>query len=246
MDFPMIDVVAPADLPAGYQFEAAIDNTIFMATVPMGGVKKGQTFSCYMKDIKQAGIPYGHWKDGFFDVFKFGFKHPMVLNSFFCPLLALGQVMARVGLDYTGQQLDADARRQSGWSARGMMACVIFFWLGLNSLIVYGFELKLHHFLYLSAADIFSLVIVNATFIFFTIYSTIKTRAFLQEKFQIDRQSTEAQLRRENVILSTLCLPLTIAQMGRHTASYDRYEGVCCNENGIPKEENNDVSTGAV
>mmetsp|Transcript_42060 Transcript_42060/g.101141 ORF Transcript_42060/g.101141 Transcript_42060/m.101141 type:complete len:311 (-) Transcript_42060:1550-2482(-) len=246
MELPMIDVVAPADLPAGYQFEAAIDNNIFMAAVPMGGVKQGQTFSCYMKDVKKAGIPFGHWRDGFFDVFKFGGKHPMVLNSFFLPLLALAQIQTRVGLDFTGQRLDADDRRRGTWSPRGMMACVMFFWLGLNSMIIYGLEWKLQNFLFLSAADIFSLVLVNGTFIVFTIYATANTRTFLQEKYQIDRQNTIAQLRRENIILSTFCLPLVIAQMGRHTASYDEYDGVCLSDTGIPKEDADDDSAGGV
>ena len=52
---PMIDVVAPANLPEGYTFEAEIDECRFIATVPSGGVRKGETFSCYMRDMERAG-----------------------------------------------------------------------------------------------------------------------------------------------------------------------------------------------
>lgn len=89
---PMVEVVAPADLPGGYQFEAEIDNKHFLASVPAGGVLKGQTFACTMRQMKESDVPVGRWKDGLFDCFRYGCTHPMLLNSLLCPLLALSQV----------------------------------------------------------------------------------------------------------------------------------------------------------
>lgn len=88
---PMVDVVAPANLPAGYCFEAEVNNERFLATVPPGGVRKGETFSCYMKDLDNghADIPVGTWRDGLFACFKHGVCHPMLCNAFFCPLRKL-------------------------------------------------------------------------------------------------------------------------------------------------------------
>ena len=85
---PMVDVVSPANLPEGYTFEAEIDGNRFMATVPAGGVRKGQTFSCYMRGIDKvdSDIPVGRWRDDLFSFRKHGMSHPMFLNSFFCPL----------------------------------------------------------------------------------------------------------------------------------------------------------------
>lgn len=84
---PMVDVVAPANLPEGYTFEAEIDGCRFMATVPAGGVKKGQPFTCYMRDaMNEDGAPTYRWRDGVFDCFRYGVCHPMALNSIFCPL----------------------------------------------------------------------------------------------------------------------------------------------------------------
>ena len=87
-DMPMIDVIAPADLPGGYCFEAEIDDKRFLATVPAGGVRKGATFSCHMRELDKAAgnIPVGRWRDGLFDFFKHGVFHPLVCNAFFCPL----------------------------------------------------------------------------------------------------------------------------------------------------------------
>jgi len=85
---PMVDVVAPADLPGGYHFEAEIEGRRFLATVPNGGVQKGETFSCYMRDLEKVGsdIPVGRWRDSLFDCFKFGCCHGVVCNTLFCPL----------------------------------------------------------------------------------------------------------------------------------------------------------------
>jgi hypothetical protein len=85
---PVVDVVAPADLPGGYCFEAEIEDRRFLAMVPPDGVRKGETFSCYMRDLDIVGseIPVGRWRDSMFDCFKHGVFHPLVLNAVFCPL----------------------------------------------------------------------------------------------------------------------------------------------------------------
>ena len=86
---PMIDVVAPANLPEGYTFEAEIDECRFVATVPAGGVRKGDTFACYVRDMEKLSdtdVPMSNWRDGLFDCLTHGIAHPVCLNSFFCPL----------------------------------------------------------------------------------------------------------------------------------------------------------------
>lgn len=86
---PVVDVVAPADLPGGYRFEAEIEGQRFLAVVPPGGVRQGDTFSCFMKELDSEAtidIPVGYWKDGVINWFKFGVCHQVVWNSIFCPL----------------------------------------------------------------------------------------------------------------------------------------------------------------
>ena len=85
---PMVDVVAPADLPGGYHFEAEIEGRRLLATVPAGGVQKGETFSCYMRDLEKVGsdIPVGRWRDGLFDCCRIGCCHPVIWNGLLCPL----------------------------------------------------------------------------------------------------------------------------------------------------------------
>lgn len=111
---PMVDVVAPSNMPGGYRFEAQIEGHRFVATVvssillwykrchrffisyntplsvqPHGGVRKGETFSCIMKDIDSmysGDIPVGGWRDRNTDMLINGVCHPVVWTTIFCPL----------------------------------------------------------------------------------------------------------------------------------------------------------------
>jgi hypothetical protein len=86
---PMVEVVAPAALSENYQFPATAAGRTFMVSVPKGGVKAGQRFSIPLPPQEECiqprvQVPVGHWKDGFWDLFSYGFFHPTVLNSCCC------------------------------------------------------------------------------------------------------------------------------------------------------------------
>lgn len=86
----MVSVVAPENLPENYTFEAKVGNLVFLATVPKGGVTKGQVFHSTMTDIfsrdfAEMKIPRGQWRDNLFDCLKYGIAHPFVVTSCFCP-----------------------------------------------------------------------------------------------------------------------------------------------------------------
>ena len=247
-ELPIVDVVAPSDLPGGYKFEAELNGKRFMATVPNGGVQKGKTFYCYMEPTEDAKILVGAWKDSPLDLFKFGYKHPMVLNSLLCPLLGLSQIMERTGLDLTGKKASSDTPQLALYTPRGMALSMLFVWAGLNVTILSSLEIKSHVYLSISAADKFSLFLVNFSLLAFTIYATLNTRSYIMDRYhipiseecsRIDQILQERGIsvtdagRRVETILSAIFFPLTIAQMGRHTAPYEVYEGVCCHTTGI-------------
>jgi hypothetical protein len=87
-DSRMVDVIAPADLPGGYHFEAEIEGQRFLATVPDGGVQQGETFTCYMRELNSVAIdiPVGYWKDGMCNMCTHGLCHPTLWHGLFCPL----------------------------------------------------------------------------------------------------------------------------------------------------------------
>lgn len=87
----MVEVVAPAALAEKYQFPATAGGRTFMVSVPKGGVEAGQRFSVPLPKEEdcihaRVQVPVGHWKDGFWDIFAYGFMHPTVWNSCCCTL----------------------------------------------------------------------------------------------------------------------------------------------------------------
>jgi hypothetical protein len=96
-----VNVVAPATLPEGYQFDTVIDydnSQTIKVTVPPGGVTKGQAFSAPLTEALEAiateivspgdylSIPVGHWRDDFCGCFNYGLCHPHCWTSHCCPL----------------------------------------------------------------------------------------------------------------------------------------------------------------
>merc|ERR1719203_521753 len=110
---PYLEVVAPATLPEGYEFEAETNGHIFTVRVPVGGVEEGQKFSVPFpagangysgSAIPRASVPVGAWKDGLCACFRHGLIHPVLWNAWCCKLILLGQVMHRLGLTWLGDE----------------------------------------------------------------------------------------------------------------------------------------------
>ena len=84
-DILSVRVVAPANLPGGYQIDAELNNESFQVTVPKGGVSIGQTFEVKPTHTTRNAAGESSWKAGLFDCFALGIVHPIFCNSFFCP-----------------------------------------------------------------------------------------------------------------------------------------------------------------
>merc|ERR1719330_2065941 len=99
----MVQVVAPADLPEGYKFNAMYEEQIFPVEVPSGGLTKGEKLVVpFDPSLVVDGGVTGRWKDDLFDCFKYGPCHASVLNACCFPLILLGQIMTRLKLDWLG------------------------------------------------------------------------------------------------------------------------------------------------
>jgi hypothetical protein len=86
-ELPVCDVVAPSDLPGGYMFEAQLGSKKFLATVPPGGVTKGQRFVSTMKELEiiEIPVPLGAWRDESCECLNHGVFHPLLLSTVFVP-----------------------------------------------------------------------------------------------------------------------------------------------------------------
>lgn len=94
-----VHVLAPADLPEGYTFEACVNgdpDRTFTAEVPEGGVKEGQTFLAALPENypgERLDIPTGHWKDGLFGCCNYGVCSASLWCAICCPQSKLWSVL---------------------------------------------------------------------------------------------------------------------------------------------------------
>lgn len=231
---PMVDVIAPADLPAGYTFEAQMGSKRFLATVPPGGVQRGSRFSCPMKCLDRVEVqcPTGAWRDGLFSFLKFGIFHPLVLNALFLPLIAVGQIMSRNHLTWFG---DYGYRFQTTSIHTNMMMLVLFWGiLNIIFLFVIGVTLQRGHLPHYF--DYVALALVNIGMLVFSIIAVGKTRTGIRARYHIPTSLPCSNGLAEDYLCATFCMPCTICQMGRHSADFDRYRAVCCSGTGLPSK----------
>jgi len=84
----MVEVVAPANLREGYEFDAQIKGQAFKVIVPPGGIEQGQKFSVpYGGNIvstRTMNVPVGAWKDSIFNCFAYGPCHNHLCLSCWC------------------------------------------------------------------------------------------------------------------------------------------------------------------
>lgn len=136
--------------------------------------------------------------------------------------------MTRVGFDFLGRpSLDNSINGPSTlWT-------ILSFWVFVNVALFCAYNVKWSRGLELSGADLGALAFVNITYNLFVVYLTSATRGSLREKYYI-RESRFHDL--EDCCCATFCLPLSLAQMARHSVDYSSYEAVCCNDTGLRED----------
>ena len=245
------NVIAPGNLPEGFKFEARNGDEVFIATVPQGGVSKGEIFSTAMGDIygdddeapertrtfKDMDAPPSRWRDELFDCFRYGLDHPFLCNTIFCPLIALHQVLTRIRMDGTGDRLMTIKSRTR--------VCSVI-WLAFLFALVHAL-----YFAYFSVAhisvtspqdddlpqdnDMFLIVTMpllgmDLILLVYVLYIVTITRRQLRREYNIPELRCKGF---EDCCLSVFCTCCTIGQMGRHTADYETYRAYCCSDTGL-------------
>lgn len=128
----MVRVMAPADLPGGYELTVeGKESAPFTATIPADGVKNGEVFlapkpSGY-KGEELINVPKGHWKDGLFDCFNYGFFHSSFWCSMCCPELVMGQVMQRMRLSWLGRRIPGDRALSTFKTVLSIVICYMIY-----------------------------------------------------------------------------------------------------------------------
>lgn len=225
-------VIAPANLPGGYRFEAQLDDRKFLATVPPGGVVKGQTFLTEYRDLDRIvmSVPVGKWRDGICDCFAAGICHPMLLTTFICPLLSLGQIMTRSRLTWTGSSGPLVETRMTYTS----MWIILLSYVALNIVFIALPLTKENPFMTeddeIDWMEVGPILGINVCFMLYSLCTITRARTSIKDKYAIPNGVCGDV---EDCCCAMLCQPCAICQMGRHTADFDTFRGVCCSSTGL-------------
>lgn len=227
----MVTVTAPATLPAGYTFEAYINDDRerpFLCEVPAGGVEEGRVFYVELpQSLRNPRLvaPTGRWKDGLFDCFSLGACHPSLCCAFFCSKISMAQIMTRMSLTWLGEPGQKVATQNT------FKVVVLLF----ASYMMYSTSLEIASLDYTPTTvpiDILVLKVVGSVlFGVWSLYSLCKTRHSVRMQYQIPEERCVGC---EDLCCSFFCTCCTLAQMARHTGEYETYPGVCCSTTGHP------------
>lgn len=239
---PMIEVVAPATLTEGYQFEAKVGERSFSVTVPTGGVEAGQKFTVPFSGgssdtftqqmvIPKLTVPVGAWKDGICGCCAYGPCHTHLWMSCCCPLIGIAQVISRLQLNFWGKPGSVgDAA-----SAFKFLSTVVLSYIGLYFLLSVILsdaspkdqDLPIYIYVVFVLRDCLHWIYVG-----FTMFILYNVRSYVRDKYAIPENEPKTGV--EDILCSVCCHSLATAQLMRHTTDYDTYNATCISETGLP------------
>lgn len=241
-----VQVQAPFDLQAGYQLTVDINGQAAVVAVPDGGVLAGETFQAsFVTTADGSGnIPVGAWRDGIFSCCTLGCCHPSCCTAYWCPSLALGQVMTRMNLDWTGAPVPTD-RRAAGWSPLKVMVALAAAYYAMHVLVDSIIQVAMVPPLETDTGTeappdlpVWAIVLVAfrgllaIAYSVYVLFALVRTRMYIRNKYKIRREQNYC-CGADDCCVSFWCGCCTVSQMYRHTADYDVYSAVCCTETGL-------------
>lgn len=172
---PVVEVIAPASLRAGYTFDVEVNHEVYTVAVPYGGVTVGQKFRAPTQPkIEESTtlyrIPLGLWKDELFEFCKFGPCHPSFLLSFLFPLISLGQIYTRLDLRWNASPHPYPPSNTNAFKT--MVAITLLYMFAKQ--VIAGMEMSYH-----------TLYLVNLAYMIIIAILVGKTRKVMREMYDI-------------------------------------------------------------
>mmetsp|Transcript_16027 Transcript_16027/g.40198 ORF Transcript_16027/g.40198 Transcript_16027/m.40198 type:complete len:253 (-) Transcript_16027:262-1020(-) len=224
----MISVTAPSTLPAGYTFEAYVNDDKmrpFSCEVPEGGVTEGQTFMVPLppSGVERINAPTGRWKDGLCDCFSVGICHPSLCCSMWCDQIMKAQIMTRMSLTWLGEPGQRISTKETFKVVVLLFVAYTIFSTALEmaTMDMDPFEIPIAISVLKSLGGFF--------FSLYSIYSLCRTRQSVRAQYSIPEERCVGC---EDLCCSLWCSCCTVSQMARHTGEYENYPGVCCSKTG--------------
>lgn len=233
-----VEVVAPATLVEGYEFEAQYEGKTFTVTVPKGGVTKGQKFMATIPTKESAvspDLPLGHWKDGLCDCCMFGCCHPSCCIAAFCQPILWGQIMTRMKLTWLASPgLPAEVAKTFTYISAGYIIWIVLFsFFGQNQVTTTytdpdtGNTTPFTSFVNNPFGNF-----LNFLYFLFILYIGTKTRYAVRKRYNIPTgQCGDC----EDLACVWCCSCCTVSQLARATADYETTPPSWCSETGLQR-----------
>jgi len=144
--------------------------------------------------------------------------------------VALAQVMARMHLDNSGNKTTS-LRSRVNFNVVRLVPTVLFLLNGVFFLLAYrAFHFHLGGQIWVFLYSSIPVLIADVFMYGYFVYMTAKVRRIIRQEYNIDHYNC---LGLQDEVLALCFAPFVVAQMGRHTADYDTYVGMCCIRTGL-------------
>mmetsp|Transcript_12757 Transcript_12757/g.18758 ORF Transcript_12757/g.18758 Transcript_12757/m.18758 type:complete len:264 (-) Transcript_12757:204-995(-) len=234
-----IPVIAPSDLPQGYQFMAETTNgQQYLVQVPPGGVKAGQEFTASVSDnnnISSSGI-VRKWKDGLCSCFSYGLCHAHLCLTCICSPIALAQLMTRVRLTWLGEPGSVNQVART-FKIVSLLFITVLLLDQILALIIISIYPEMIQDPDNAVAPIGAIIMqffretLQVLFAVYLLVTTCRTRKVVREQFNIPEKKCKGC---EDCCCAFWCQCCVTMQMMRQTADYAAVDATCCTETGLP------------
>jgi len=235
-----VKVVAPSTLAEGYTFDATVNGEVIKVSVPPGGVKEGEMFDAPIvtavvdqgalstplldaasKDVAAAGA----WRHGLFSCFD-TCANGMFWMTCCCPLIAIGQLLQRLKMNFMGQP-----------NGSYKNTCMVWTVLMIVVIAVQSIDVALNYEKNASSDSTYTSVELSASdYIFEIIYLIVsifalaaltRARFFMREKWSIPADCCEGFGCLSDCCCAYWCGCCATIQMMRHTHD-EKQDGYGC------------------
>lgn len=239
----MLRVKAPSNLPGNFQLEVKdkFDQS-FKVSVPEGGVSSGEIFVVPIPDGYQMheellDIPKGRWSDGLCHFCSYGPCHPSLCCAIFFGPVLMGQVMERMRLTWCGNF------NRSKYSMGAFKTVLILFisyvvfdtclsaYMDANTRLNYNENGQVNVVVMYDPMILVVKWIAAIAFGLWAMCSLKNTRRNVRRQFNIPEERCAGC---EDLCCAAFCSCCTVSQLARHTGNYDKLEGNCCTDTGLP------------
>jgi len=208
-DVTTVNIKAPRDMNAGFQFHCIHDGMPFVVTVPPGGVTMDQTFSAPFNEESRRNAKTEDWSDG---ICSFTSHFLSCCVATFCPMVLIGQVMTRMQLTMFANT----SSNPSPDTCRNVTGLLLFLAiLGFVLTAIFNEEDKKVNGKTEKATTNYLLNIPDYLAGLILLVIVIKTRGIVRQRYNIAGSSLG------DCCISLWCSCCAIAQLARQTSEYE-------------------------